>query len=152
MDTIIVLDSGKIVQAGTPNEVYPTAASLTEAEEPLLESKRSATVSETDQRRTSANEMATIDSTTVLTLPNSEVEPDEEPDFERQRGSWSVYTYYGRNAGALSALCYILSSAVAAAFGNISGKSLVANQSLRYSLVLMYPDLTRYMAAKMDGC
>ncbi|KAK1778360.1 P-loop containing nucleoside triphosphate hydrolase protein [Copromyces sp. CBS 386.78] len=84
MNEIIVLESGKIADIGSYNKIQ----------------------SRGDLKLMVMTDDDTIDTTKgqqnpAITTPQQQ-QPAKPPNLERRQGSWSVYSYYARSAGALS--------------------------------------------------
>lgn len=119
MDTILVLEDGMLVHSGRFADVYPKAADLDEDEGVIpidtLNPRDDVTVDTDKEEETESPNPYTTES-------NSPHNPSEkhQNDLERQKGSWSVYSYYGRSAGLFLVFRWSLSSVVAATCSNVS--------------------------------
>lgn len=94
MDAIVVFDDGKIADTGSYNEVLARSAKLVQQAEATLEIDSKALKEGIGLDETDSGHQAS---------PSAEERPTAQQDnLARQHGSWSVYRYYYRSAGAIS--------------------------------------------------
>lgn len=102
MDTIVVLDSGRVADFGPYEDVRLRSASLIE------QSAATLTVSNS----VSGGSDEADDKTTSKTAKVADIEDDEmdaqKANLARQDGSWSVYKYYSKSAGASTMMLWAL--------------------------------------------
>lgn len=116
MDTIIVLKDGRVVENGSYGEIQLRAPNLIEEAE-----ANPGTGMESSNEDSVHREQAESD---ILSLvANGEEATPEKVASWKQIGSWSVYRYYYRSAGASSMLLWALSTIVAAVSSNYARKS-----------------------------
>lgn len=120
MDTIVVLDSGRLADSGSYQEIQIRSASLIEQAEASLE---------VDDMSPEANnaieEQLEPHSKIASAVSNPEDLTSQEADQGRQAGSWSVYAYYSRSAGTFSIFLWSLGTVLGAVFNNIARKLFV---------------------------
>ncbi|KAJ4414158.1 hypothetical protein N0V85_003255 [Neurospora sp. IMI 360204] len=97
MDQIIVLEGGKIADIGSYSEIQSRGdlKLMVMADEDAIES----------EEQQSPTDEAPRDKTYATTPKPSDTTQQQQPtkpNLERRQGSWSVYAYYARSAGALS--------------------------------------------------
>ncbi|CCC10044.1 hypothetical protein SMACR_02623 [Sordaria macrospora] len=101
MDEIVVLKSGKIADTGPYSEIQSRGDLKL-----MVMTDDDAIVSGEQQGQSAEDEAAPRDiktsSTTPKPLDTTQQQPPKPPNLERRQGSWSVYAYYARSAGALS--------------------------------------------------
>ena len=116
MDTIVVLESGKVADFGSYEEVRLRSAGLIEQAAAVLNLSDSVSgdIDEADDEPTSKASNV------------SDVEADEmaiqKANLSRQNGSWSVYNYYAKSAGASTILFWAFFTLVGAVTANIIRK------------------------------
>ena len=117
MDTIVLLDSGKVADFGSYEEVRlrsagpvkPAAATFN------LSGSVSGSIDEVDDEPTSkAPKVSGIEDDEMAT---------QEANLSRQNGSWLVYNYYAKSAGASIILFSAFFPLVGAVAANIIRKS-----------------------------
>lgn len=98
MDEIIVLDGGKIADVGSHSEIQSRG-------DLKLMAMTDGDAIESGQEQQSATDEVPRDSKSPAKTQNPSDTTNQQPTkpkFERRQGSWSVYAYYARSAGALS--------------------------------------------------
>lgn len=116
MDTIVVLDSGKVADFGPFEDVRLRSASLIE--------QSAATLTVSDSGSDGIDEAD--DKTTSKASKVAGVEDDEmdaqKANLARQDGSWSVYKYYSKSGGASVMIWWALFTLLSAVTTNIIRK------------------------------
>ncbi|KAK0656433.1 ABC transporter [Cercophora newfieldiana] len=108
MDFIVVLDSGRVTDTGSYEEILQRSAHLVEQAEASIEVGDASSEAEGDVDGQSNSKPAE---------GASETEPlIQEASLTRRSGSWSVYKYYFRSAGLLTAVLWIFWTFVGAVF------------------------------------
>jgi len=114
MDSIVVLDGGKVADIGSYEEVLLRSASLVEqAEASLGVGDRS---SDTESVLDGESNSKTSD-----LAPEADIMV-QQPNFTRRSGSWSVYKYYIQSAGLTTVFFWIFFTFVGAAFASVMRK------------------------------
>lgn len=113
MDTIVVLDNGRIADQGTFEEVQQRSAGLIAQAEASLE------VDEESSKIQSATEEGPLHQA-QRSLSETDDSNVQEGGEGRQSGNWSVYAYYCKSAGALSMFLWVLGTMLGAVFGSIT--------------------------------
>lgn len=115
-DTIVVLDSGRVADFGPYEDVRLRSASLIE------QSAATLTVSNS----VSGGSDEADDKTTSKTAKVADIEDDEmdaqKANLARQDGSWSVYKYYSKSAGASTMMLWALFTLSGAVTANVIRK------------------------------
>ncbi|POR31354.1 Uncharacterized protein TPAR_08439 [Tolypocladium paradoxum] len=111
MDSIAILDGGRLADYGSYDEVLSRSAALIEQAE----------VAE-DLSPRSSNDIANTNEQPITeSAPHAEDAggmPLDVPTSARRSGSWSVYTYYARSAGAASVFFWALFTVIGAVATN----------------------------------
>ncbi|KAK9802300.1 putative ABC transporter [Seiridium cardinale] len=104
-DTIIALESGKIVETGSPQTLLSTGGYVTNLGLALQDPEE--TTDHIDITRTETTALETIPSTSLI------LEDDENaPDARRKNGDWSVYNYYFASSGHMIIILFLIGIAV----------------------------------------
>lgn len=114
MDTIVVLDGGKIVRSGAFGELRQSGPGL-------IEDIKSNDTS-TEEVCRSSNDM---DTSTQPNLRSQTIKSQTDASLEfseRQDGSWSVYTYYCRSVGTFSMIAWAISLFLGAVCNGVSSR------------------------------
>jgi ATP-binding cassette, subfamily C (CFTR/MRP), member 1 len=116
MDTIVILNSGKVADSGPYEDVRLRSASLID--------QSAATLTVSDSVSDGSNEAD--DKTTSKASKVAVVEDDEiaaqKANLSRQNGSWSVYKYYSKSAGASTMMLWAFFTLIGAITANIIRK------------------------------
>jgi len=115
MDAIVVLDSGRLVDSGSFEDIRLRSASLIEQAEASIE------IDDMSPETNNAVEEQ-FHSKTLSAGSNTEDLTSQEMDQGRQSGSWSVYAYYSRSAGTVSIFLWVFGTILGAVFTNIARK------------------------------
>lgn len=111
MDSIIVMDSGRVVDTGSYEEIFDRSARLVEQAEAEVQA------AEKPQEEKGGDG---DDSTPRLAERGAETAPlTQQEDTTRRSGSWSVYKYYIKSAGITTVLFWILFTFVGAVFTSV---------------------------------
>lgn len=98
MDEIVVLESGKVADIGSYSQIQSRGdlkLMVMTDDDDTIES------GEQENHSQEAPQDSKIAATTPKS-PGNQQQPPKPPNLERRQGSWSVYAYYARSAGALS--------------------------------------------------
>lgn len=95
MDTVVVLENGRLVSHGLYEEVEKEAASLLRNAEHEI-GRISQSKEEREEFRNSLEREA------VASTHESVASPSNLLNVQRSNGSWGVYSYYAKSAGTLS--------------------------------------------------
>jgi len=134
MDTIVVLDDGKIADTGSYHEVLVQSADLVQQAEATLEIG-SETVKEST--RVQSEEDDSGDQAPPPPPPAEEPMTAQQDNLARQQGSWSVYRYYYQSAGAISVFFWAFFTLLGAVSINIMREFLDSVALLACSPLLM---------------
>jgi ATP-binding cassette, subfamily C (CFTR/MRP), member 1 len=116
MDTIVVLDSGKVADFGPYEDVRLRSASLIE------QSAATLTVSDSvSDGRDEADDKTTSKASKVAVVEDDEIAA-QKANLSRQNGSWSVYKYYSKSAGASTMILWAFFTLIGAVTTNIIRK------------------------------
>lgn len=145
MDEIIVLKNGKVVDSGSYNEIRSRGVELAESEELTVEPDQECLQYSADGQgginKPSASQIA-------APTENCETVDSAGVDLRRRQGSWSVYAYYCRSAGALCVISWAAFTLIGAVASNFMSKFLHGVKSLVHSTNFLTSDMDR----KVDGC
>ena len=106
MDEIIVLDNGEVADQGSYNEIMFRSAELVESED-VTSQQDSEILEAAPEGREHTHDRLTSQATHGSTADDA-----VESDLRRRQGSWAVYTYYFRSAGALSMIFWAIFTSV----------------------------------------
>jgi len=116
MDTIVVLDSGKVADCGPYEDVRLRSASLIE------QSAATLTVSDSvSDGSEGADDKTTSKASKVAVVEDDEIVA-QRANLSRQNGSWSVYKYYSKSAGASTVILWAFFTLIGAVTANIIRK------------------------------
>lgn len=96
MDEIVVLEEGKVADTGLYSELQSRSdlkLMVTTDDEAIESGEEQFATDEPPRNKILA---------TTTNTPDTTQQPPKPPNLERRQGSWSVYAYYARSAGALS--------------------------------------------------
>ncbi|KAK3403550.1 P-loop containing nucleoside triphosphate hydrolase protein [Sordaria brevicollis] len=95
MDEIVVLEGGKVVDIGSYSDIQ------TRGDLKLMAMTDDETIESNNEHF--STDKATKSKVQAITVKTSDAaqQPTKAPNLERRQGSWSVYAYYARSAGAL---------------------------------------------------
>lgn len=102
MDEIIVLDNGEVVDQGSYNEIMFRSAELVESEDVTTQQDIESLEGAAEGHSHAHNRL------TSQEPQDSTADDSIESDMQRRQGSWAVYTYYFRSAGAISMIFWAI--------------------------------------------
>lgn len=116
MDAIVVLDSGKVADFGPYEDVRLRSASLIEQSAATLTVSDSVSDGSDD-----ADDRTTSKTPKVADVEDAEMDA-QKANLARQDGSWSVYKYYSKSAGASTMIMWALFTLCGAVTANVIRK------------------------------
>ena len=116
MDTVFVIDNGRLVDHGPYEEIQRRMGSILEKES-TIESETESADEENNIKKSPDTE------TSILALPaRQETKLPEVADLKRRQGSWPIYRYYFQSAGSLTMFLWAFFTVVGNAMAAFTSK------------------------------
>lgn len=109
MDSVVVLDNGRVAEADSYKHVKLRPGTLVET---AMVDQDSEHIDEDEPKSSGAIPSVDEDQETAL----------EQDSLHRRTGSWSVYSYYCRSAGAVSLVLWVIFTFIGAITASYTGR------------------------------
>lgn len=126
IDRIVLLEEGSVLDTGSYEDIKTRRPDMFKWDEHETNLNSDSTIEES----LAGTEAEPEGSRSTTAGRHGQISSSDRGGFNRQKGNWSVYAYYGKKAGKLSLFLWVLSTLIGAISNSYSSKSMLQCPSL----------------------
>lgn len=120
MDSVVLLEEGSISDTGSYEHIKARKPDMFRWNEHTTDTNDDRTKEESS----AGHEAEPQGSNSTTSQQQGQIGGSDRAGFSRQKGSWSVYSYYGKKAGKLSLFLWAISTLIGAISNSYSSKHM----------------------------